>query len=42
MVTRGDARLDVLTQGTGPAVVLLPSLGRGAEDFDPIAERLLR
>ena len=40
MVTRGDARLEVLTQGKGPPVVLLPSLGRGAADFDPIAERL--
>ena len=40
MVTRGDARLEVLTQGTGPPIVLLPSLGRGAADFDPIAARL--
>lgn len=40
MVMRGDARLEVLTQGNGPPVVLLPSLGRGANDFDPIAERL--
>jgi pimeloyl-ACP methyl ester carboxylesterase len=40
MVTRGDAHLEVLTQGNGPAIVLLPSLGRGATDFDPIAERL--
>ena len=40
MVTRGDARLEVLTQGAGPAIVLLPSLGRGAEDFDLIARRL--
>jgi pimeloyl-ACP methyl ester carboxylesterase len=40
MVTRGDARLEVLTQGKGPPIVLLPSLGRGATDFDPIAERL--
>ena len=40
MVTRGDARLEVLTQGKGPPIVLLPSLGRGAADFDPIAERL--
>src|SRR4051794_18984594 len=39
-VTRGDARLEVLAQGTGPLIVLLPSLGRGAEDFDLIAERL--
>jgi pimeloyl-ACP methyl ester carboxylesterase len=37
MVTRGDARLEVLSQGRGPTIVLLPSLGRGAEDFDTIA-----
>jgi len=40
MVTRGDVRLQVLAQGNGPAIVLLPSLGRGANDFDAIAERL--
>jgi pimeloyl-ACP methyl ester carboxylesterase len=40
MVTRGDARLEVLTQGEGPTIVLLPSLGRGATDFDPIAKHL--
>jgi pimeloyl-ACP methyl ester carboxylesterase len=40
MVTRGDARLQVLTQGDGAPIVLLPSLGRGANDFDVIAARL--
>jgi pimeloyl-ACP methyl ester carboxylesterase len=40
MVTRGDARLQVSTQGDGAPIVLLPSLGRGANDFDAIAERL--
>ncbi len=40
MVTRGDVRLEVLAQGAGPPIVLLPSLGRGANDFDVIAERL--
>jgi pimeloyl-ACP methyl ester carboxylesterase len=40
IVTRGDTRLEVLTQGSGPLAVLLPSLGRGAEDFAPIAARL--
>jgi pimeloyl-ACP methyl ester carboxylesterase len=40
MVTRGDARLEVLAQGEGPPIALLPSLGRGATDFDSIAERL--
>jgi pimeloyl-ACP methyl ester carboxylesterase len=37
---RGDVRIEVLAQGRGPLIVLLPSLGRGAEDFDVIAERL--
>ena len=37
----GDGRIEVLAQGDGPVVVLLPSLGRGAEDFDAIAERLV-
>jgi pimeloyl-ACP methyl ester carboxylesterase len=40
MVTRGDAHLEVLAQGNGPLIVLLPSLGRGAADFDDIAEKL--
>jgi pimeloyl-ACP methyl ester carboxylesterase len=40
LVERGDARLEVLAQGAGPGIVLLPSLGRGATDFDPIAQRL--
>jgi pimeloyl-ACP methyl ester carboxylesterase len=40
MVTCGAARIEVLAQGKGPPVVLLPSLGRGAADFNPIAERL--
>lgn len=39
-VVRGEARLEVLAQGAGPLVVLLPSLGRGASDFDAIADRL--
>ena len=42
IVTRGDAHLEVLAEGRGPSIVLLPSLGRGAADFDPIAERLAR
>jgi pimeloyl-ACP methyl ester carboxylesterase len=37
---RGDVTIEVLAQGSGPVVVLLPSLGRGAGDFDAIAEQL--
>jgi pimeloyl-ACP methyl ester carboxylesterase len=40
MVRRGDVEIEVLAQGDGPTVVLLPSLGRGAGDFDGIAGRL--
>ncbi|WP_431268018.1 hypothetical protein [Dankookia sp. P2] len=40
VVERGAARVEVLVQGSGPTVVLLPSLGRGAEDFDGIAPHL--
>jgi len=40
LVTCGDAQIEVLAQGHGPRIVLLPSLGRGASDFDPIAARL--
>jgi len=44
-VARGDVSIEVLIDGEGapvvlPPVVLLPSLGRGAEDFDPIAASL--
>jgi pimeloyl-ACP methyl ester carboxylesterase len=40
IVTRGGAHLEVLVEGHGPSIVLLPSLGRSASDFDLIAERL--
>ena len=34
--------IDVRLVGEGPAVVMLPSLGRGATDFDDLARRLAR
>jgi pimeloyl-ACP methyl ester carboxylesterase len=40
VVEQGDARIEVLAQGTGPLIVLIPSLGRGAEDFEDLAGRL--
>jgi len=40
VIRRGDTQIEILSQGTGLLIVLLPSLGRGAEDFDPIAEKL--
>jgi pimeloyl-ACP methyl ester carboxylesterase len=40
VIERGDTRIEILSQGVGPLIVLLPSLGRGAEDFDAIATRV--
>jgi pimeloyl-ACP methyl ester carboxylesterase len=40
VIKSDDGQIEVLAQGAGPLVVLLPSLGRGAGDFDLIADRL--
>src|SRR5688572_28857416 len=40
IVRRGPVTIEVLAQGAGPLVVLLPSLGRGATDFDVMADRI--
>jgi pimeloyl-ACP methyl ester carboxylesterase len=40
LIRRGDTQIEILSQGAGPLIALLPSLGRGAEDFDAIAERV--
>jgi pimeloyl-ACP methyl ester carboxylesterase len=40
VLERGPVRIEVLAEGQGPAILLLPSLGRGAEDFDGIAPLL--
>ena len=37
IVRNGDVSIEVLSQGTGPVIVILPSLGRGAEDYDDVA-----
>ncbi|MFC7473605.1 alpha/beta fold hydrolase [Dankookia sp. GCM10030260] len=37
IVARGPARIGYLAAGRGPAVLLLASLGRGAEDFAEVA-----
>ena len=40
LIERGDTRVEYFARGKGPLVVLLPSLGRGARDFDEIASEL--
>jgi pimeloyl-ACP methyl ester carboxylesterase len=37
----GATQIEYIAQGSGPLVVLLPSLGRGAGDFDEVRERLV-
>jgi pimeloyl-ACP methyl ester carboxylesterase len=37
IVAYQDVRVDVIVEGRGPTVVLLPSRGRDSEDFDDIA-----
>jgi pimeloyl-ACP methyl ester carboxylesterase len=37
IVAYDDVRIEVITEGSGPLVVLLPSRGRASEDFDEIA-----
>ena len=40
-VVRTDtASIEVISEGNGPLIVLLPSLGRDSEEFDPAAERI--
>ncbi|MDC7789644.1 alpha/beta hydrolase [Rhodoplanes sp. TEM] len=40
IVRHGDVEIDVIVDGNGPAVVLLPSLARDSEDYDAVAEGL--
>jgi pimeloyl-ACP methyl ester carboxylesterase len=37
IVVSGDVRLDVIAEGKGPVIVLLPSRGRDSEDYDEVA-----
>jgi pimeloyl-ACP methyl ester carboxylesterase len=40
MVAAGDARIEVITEGEGPPVVILASRGRGIEDYDEVARAI--
>jgi pimeloyl-ACP methyl ester carboxylesterase len=40
-ISVGPARLNIRSAGTGPTLVLLPGLGRPAEDLDPFAAILV-
>ncbi len=40
-VRRGTAVIEYVDRGQGPAILLVPSLGRGRADFDDLADRLV-
>ena len=40
LIERGEVRIAVNAYGQGPRIVMFPSLGRGAADFDDIAGRI--
>jgi pimeloyl-ACP methyl ester carboxylesterase len=42
VISRDDVTIDVIDEGNGPLMVLLPSSGRDSEDYDKVAEGLTR
>jgi pimeloyl-ACP methyl ester carboxylesterase len=40
MVANGKHQIEVFARGSGPRIVMMPSLGRGAADFDEIASHI--
>src|SRR5512135_139118 len=40
LIRYGDVQVEVVVDGAGPAVVLLPSLARDSDDYDAVAEGL--
>jgi pimeloyl-ACP methyl ester carboxylesterase len=42
IVAYDDVRIEVIAEGSGPLVVLLPSRGRAAEDFDDVASGIAK
>ena len=42
LIRYGTVVIETIVEGTGPAVVLLPSLARDSEDYDAVAEDLAR
>ena len=40
LVRRDNVTIEVIAEGRGPLIVMLPSLGRDSEEFDPAAARI--
>jgi len=41
-VAAGDARIEVIAEGEGPPVVILPSRGRGVDDYGEVAREIAK
>jgi pimeloyl-ACP methyl ester carboxylesterase len=42
IVAYDDVRIEVITEGSGPLILMLPGRGRGSEDFDAVAAGLAK
>ncbi len=42
IVDAGEARIEVIAEGAGPLVVILPSRGRDSEDYDEVASGIAK
>lgn len=42
LVAAGGAQIETIVEGRGPPVVILPSRGRGAEDYDQVAREIAK
>jgi pimeloyl-ACP methyl ester carboxylesterase len=42
IVAYDDVRIEVIAEGAGPLIVMLPGRGRGSEDFDAVAAGLAK
>ena len=42
LVRYGDVQIEVRTEGEGPLIVMLPSLGRDSDDYDEVAREFAR
>jgi pimeloyl-ACP methyl ester carboxylesterase len=42
LVPASDSTIETIAEGSGPLVVILPSRGRGAEDYDEVSARIAK
>ena len=42
LIRHNDVTIDLIAEGSGPLIVMLPSRGRGSEDYDEVADGIAR